>query len=77
MLCRKAMSHLTDAKEGALTGLAKALFDAHLTVCIPCRRYRAQYESTVDMLAKLPKEEAPSALVDLLAGEIEKKDDGA
>ncbi len=73
MLCKKAMSLLTEAKEGKLTGAQKLAFDLHLTVCGPCKRCRAQLDSTVETLRNMPKEEAPPGLLDLLAGELEKK----
>ncbi len=73
MLCKKATSLMTEAKEGKLKGAQKVAFDLHLLVCGPCKRCRAQLDTTVETLRKLPKEEAHSGLVDLLAGELEKK----
>jgi hypothetical protein len=73
MFCREATSLLTEAQEGALRGAKKAMFEVHLTLCGPCKRYRAQLEATSRALANLPKEQPPSGLVDLLAGELEKK----
>ena len=73
MFCKKATSLLTEAKEGKLKGVQKLAFDFHLTVCPSCKRCRAQLDATVETLGKLPKEEAPPGLLDLLAGELGKK----
>lgn len=73
MTCREASELHTKASEGALTGAKKVLYDLHMTICGACKCYRSQLRTTTEVLGGLPKEEPPKNLVDLLAGEIEKK----
>lgn len=75
ILCRRATELHTAADEGALTGAQRVLYDLHMVVCGPCRRYREQLRTTVEVLHGLPKEDAapPADLLDRLAKEIDRK----
>jgi hypothetical protein len=71
--CREASLLHTAAEEGALTGAKKAFYALHMKICSACQCYRGQLHTTVEVLKKLPHEEPPASLVDLLASELEKK----
>lgn len=71
--CREACELHTHAAEGALHGMKKVLYEMHMTVCAPCKRYRAQLETTRAVLKGLPKEEPSESLVDRLAAELPEK----
>jgi predicted anti-sigma-YlaC factor YlaD len=74
--CREAMDLLTEADEGALTGAAKATFEAHLAICVPCKRYRAQMATTREVLRAIAREPAAPADVDAVLRRIaEGRDD--
>jgi anti-sigma factor ChrR (cupin superfamily) len=73
MTCRHASELHTAAAEGALSGTEKALYALHMKICGPCKRFRSQLETTASVLRKMPHEEPPTALVDQLAAELDKK----
>lgn len=73
MTCRKATELHTEAAEGKLSPATKLRYDCHMLVCGVCKCYREQLETTTEALRKIPREEPPAGLVDLLAAEIEKK----
>jgi hypothetical protein len=72
--CRDATALHTLAEEGGLTGAKKALYALHMKICGPCQLYKKQLETSALVLKKLPPVEAPEALVDLLASELDKKE---
>jgi hypothetical protein len=75
VVCKEASELHTAAEEGALTGAKKALYDLHMTICGPCKRYRQQLRTTAEVVKSMPHEDAapPADLLDLLAKEIDKK----
>ncbi len=54
LCCRDATALQTEAGEGALTGMDWLTFAAHLKICAPCQRYRAQLAWTVELVKELP-----------------------
>jgi predicted anti-sigma-YlaC factor YlaD len=73
MTCRTATDLHTEAGEGKLSGLRKVRYAIHMAACSFCRRYRSQLEATIEVLRRVPREEAPEDLVRRLATELEKK----
>ncbi len=55
--CRDAMALLTEDREGALVGVERVTFLMHLTVCGRCKSYRAQLDTTVEVLHAMPRDE--------------------
>jgi hypothetical protein len=66
LCCRDATALQTEAAEGALTGVEKLSFAAHLTICTLCQRFRSQLQATTQLLQALPppQEEATPEDVD-------------
>ena len=79
LCCRDATALLTEDAEGALAGVDKLTFAMHLTVCVACRRYRSQLDTTVDVLKVLPREapkaEDVDAILRMLGAAPERPDD--
>lgn len=66
LCCRDAMARLTEQSEGALVGAEGATFGLHLAICGPCKRHRAQLETTVSVLRAMPREQAKTEDVDAI-----------
>ncbi len=64
--CREAVKHLTDQSEGVLEGATKATQALHMTICVHCKRHRAQVEATIGALRAMPKPEATTEEVDAI-----------
>lgn len=64
LCCRDATALLTEGSEDALRGAEAATFAFHLTICLRCKRYRSQLETTVGVLRSMPREEPAPADVD-------------
>lgn len=73
--CRDAMGLLTEDKEGALSGIEKATFAVHLTICPHCKSYRAQLDTTVEVLHAIPRESPKPADVDAILRHLEEAPD--
>ncbi len=68
MTCRTASSLHTAAEEGAVSVPKLLRYRVHMTVCGPCRRYRAQLATVRALLKHLSSEVTPPApTVDLLS----------
>lgn len=62
--CRDASEHMTDEREGALSGWRRIRYRVHTTICPHCRACRSQFEATVALAGKIPSEEPPERVVD-------------
>jgi hypothetical protein len=62
--CRDATEAMTDAEEQKLVGSRKVWFNVHMTICYFCRSYRRQLREAVSLAKEIPREEAPSEVVD-------------
>ena len=56
MMCRQVVDAMTDAEEGALTGLRAWAYRLHMKVCPSCRAHREQLHTAVDCLKAMPRE---------------------
>jgi anti-sigma factor ChrR (cupin superfamily) len=62
--CRDANEHMTDEREGALSGLRRLRYHVHVTICPHCRACRRQFAETVALAREIPPEDAPEGVVD-------------
>jgi hypothetical protein len=57
--CKDATEHMTDEREGALSGWLRARYRLHLTLCPYCRAFRRQLDTTVALARTIPRDEVP------------------
>ncbi len=70
LTCRELIEFLGEYFEGGLPSENRAVFEAHIGICPPCKAYLENYRDTVDLVsgacedleASVP-EEVPEALV--------------
>ena len=62
--CRDATEHMTDEREGALSGWVRAWYRLHMTMCPYCRACRRQLDEAVVLAREIPPGEAPEKVVD-------------
>jgi hypothetical protein len=62
--CREASEHMTDEREGALSGWERLTYRVHMTICPYCRTCRRQLDAVVALARQIPGDEAPEAVVD-------------
>ncbi len=68
LVCRHAVSLMTDYLDGALDQRARARLEAHLADCPHCREYLAQIRATIAAAGHVePDDLSPEALDDLVA----------
>lgn len=74
MNCRKASRLHTESREGALTGAERFFYDLHMRICPGCKRFRSQFDATVQVLGGLSAEDPapPDDLLAALAKELPK-----
>lgn len=65
--CRYATKLHTEAREGALTGVRRQLYDLHMRICPACKAYAKSLAQTDAALHQLPAEPAPEDLKRTLA----------
>jgi hypothetical protein len=58
-LCKDATLRMTDARDGALHGLAALRYRAHLLLCAHCRACRRQLDDTIALAAETRQDAAP------------------
>jgi anti-sigma factor RsiW len=68
MTCRRATELMTDYLEGALTGAARARFEAHLADCDGCTAYLEQMRATVATVGALSPDDVPDDVLGELVG---------
>lgn len=54
--CRDVTERASDALDGRLTVRERVALQAHLAICVHCRRYLRQFARTVGLLRDLPPE---------------------
>jgi anti-sigma factor RsiW len=68
LVCRQAVSLMTDYLDGALDQRARARLEAHLADCPHCREYLAQIRATIAAAGHVePDDLSREALDDLVA----------
>lgn len=78
MTCRQVIEFLVDYVEGELPTEQRKTFDAHLADCSECRRYLAQYKTTVELTHAIGAEEeipkkVPAGLLQAIVKSCETK----
>lgn len=73
IVCRYATTLHTEAREGALHGVRRALYDFHVRICPACKAYRQGLAQTDEALHALPPEPAPEDLKGSLAERLRAK----
>ncbi len=75
MNCRKASKLHTESREHTLTGAERILYDLHMRICPGCKQFRAQLDTTVQVLGGLAEDEAAPSddLLAALANELPEK----
>lgn len=67
LVCRKAVSLMTDYLEGVLSDRDRARLESHLAGCPHCTEYLAQMRVTIDAAGRVdPEDLPPEALDDLV-----------
>lgn len=62
--CRKAIGHMVDAEEGALSGWARFWYRLHMTVCFHCRACRRQVAEARAIAREIAPEPVPPRVED-------------
>ncbi|MGH7295453.1 MAG: hypothetical protein ACRELB_10995 [Polyangiaceae bacterium] len=62
--CRDANEHITDGREGALTGWTGFWHRLHMTICPYCRACRRQMDEAVALAKEAPRQEVPPAMME-------------
>jgi hypothetical protein len=62
--CRDAAEHMTDEREGALTGGLGFWYRLHMTICPFCRACRRQLDEAISLAKELPPEPVPDKVMD-------------
>jgi hypothetical protein len=62
--CRDASEHMTDEREGALSGLRGARYRLHMLICPNCRRCRRQLDEAVALAREIPPAEVSDKVMD-------------
>jgi hypothetical protein len=62
--CKDATEHMTDEREGALSGWVRVWYRLHLTICPHCRACRRQLDETVALTREIPPGDVPEKVVD-------------
>jgi anti-sigma factor RsiW len=66
MMCQEVVEVITDYLEGTLPSADRARFEAHLELCVHCRRYLDQFRLTIEESGGLKVDD----LSDELAGQL-------
>lgn len=60
--CQAFTDAITDYLEGMLSWTQWVHFQAHLGICLGCRRYLRQMKQTIETLGRIPQEPIPPAI---------------
>ena len=63
-LCRDATEHMTDEREGALSGWVGFWYRFHMTICPHCRACRRQLDQAVALSKEIPPEAVSDKVMD-------------
>jgi anti-sigma factor ChrR (cupin superfamily) len=61
-LCKDATLRMTDAREGALSGLTGVKVRVHLLICPHCRACRRQLDDTIALAGETRREASAPAI---------------
>ncbi|MBI2608356.1 MAG: zf-HC2 domain-containing protein [Deltaproteobacteria bacterium] len=64
--CKQMIYRLSDYMEKELPFHKRLIFRLHLWMCHNCRKYLKQFKKSVELTGKIPKENPPKALIELL-----------
>jgi hypothetical protein len=62
--CRDATEHMTDEREGALSGWRAVQYRLHMTICPYCRACRRQLDQAVSLAREIVADPAPEKVID-------------
>ena len=62
MTCRDGVGLLMDYTEATLTGAQRAQLEAHVGVCVRCRRFVVSYRRTLDVMRRATAAAVPERL---------------
>jgi hypothetical protein len=62
--CRDASEHMTDEREGALSGLRGARYRMHMAICPNCRRCRRQLDEAVALAREIPADDVSEGVME-------------
>lgn len=77
LTCRELVGLVTGYLDGTLGAAERARFEAHLAVCVGCRRYLDQIAITVRSVGRLAEEDLPPDARDRLLSAFRGWRDGA
>ncbi|MGD0528636.1 MAG: hypothetical protein ABSE49_26105 [Polyangiaceae bacterium] len=63
-LCRDSYEHMTDEREGALSGWVAFWYRFHMATCPHCRACRRQLDQTVALSREIPPEDVSDKVLD-------------
>jgi hypothetical protein len=63
-LCRDTCEHMTDEREGALSGWVGFWYRFHLSLCPHCRACRRQLDQTVALSREIPPADVSDEVMD-------------
>ncbi len=66
MVCRDAVTLMTDYLEGALRADERRRYEAHLLSCVACTAYLSEMRAAVAVLGQLEPDDLPDAVLDEL-----------
>jgi hypothetical protein len=72
-LCRDATEHMTDEREGALSGWTAFWYRFHLATCPHCRACRRQLDSVVTLSKEIPPEGVSDKVMEAALTEFRKR----
>ena len=61
LTCKEFVEVLTDYLEDALDPAERADIERHIVICRGCSNYIEQMRSTIDLLSRMPRDDADSA----------------
>ena len=59
MTCRQLIEFLADYLDRDLSPAQRKDFEQHLSICSECRRYLAQYKTSVELVKSLKSDDDP------------------
>jgi hypothetical protein len=63
-LCKKACEHMTDEREGALSGWVGFWYRLHMATCPHCRACRRQLDQAVVLSKEIPPDDVSDKVMD-------------
>ena len=63
-ICRDAAEHMTDEREGALSGWLGFWYRFHMSICPYCRTCRKQLDEAVSLAKEIPPTDVSDKVMD-------------